>query len=190
MKDLMIRPERCLGCHSCEIACAVAHSKSKSLFSALGEKPAPKRCINVDCSHNLEISIPITCRHCEDAPCVSVCPTQALSQNIITNIVNHNYELCVDCWTCSMACPRFLPLYRLILVIGCWTSSMSNNRRVISRQTEMGVKCDLCNGRELPACVEACPTHAIVFIEVKDILGIKSIETGLKISPLMKDESL
>src|SRR5208337_2995930 len=103
---------------------------------------------------------------------------------------NHNYELCVDCWTCSMACPRFLPLYRLILVIGCWTSSMSNNRRVISRQTEMGVKCDLCNGRELPACVEACPTHAIVFIEVKDILGIKSIETGLKISPLMKDESL
>jgi len=190
MKDLMIRPERCLGCRSCEIACAVAHSKSKSLFSALGEQPAPKKCINVDCSPNLEISIPITCRHCEDAPCVSVCPTKALSQNIISNIVNYNPVLCVDCWTCSMVCPRFFPLYRLILVIGCWTSSMAYNRRVISRQTEVGVKCDICNGRELPACVEACPTHALVFAEVKDILGIKRIENGMKISPLLREEPL
>ena len=172
MKDLMIRPERCMGCRSCEIACAVAHSKNKSLFSALGEQQMPKKCLYVGCSPNLEISIPITCRHCEDAPCVSVCPTKALSQNIITSIVNYNPDLCVDCWTCSMVCPRFLSLYRFILVLGCWTTSMAYNWRVINRQTEIGVKCDLCNGRELPACVEACPTHAIVFTEVKDVLGI------------------
>ena len=115
MKDLIIRPDRCLGCRSCEIACAVAHSKSKNLFSALGEQPAPKKRIYVDCSPNLEISIPITCRHCEDAPCVSVCPTKALSQDELTSIVSHNPDRCVDCWTCSMVCPRFLPLYRLIL---------------------------------------------------------------------------
>jgi anaerobic carbon-monoxide dehydrogenase iron sulfur subunit len=183
MKDLMIRPERCMGCHSCEIACAVAHSKSKNLFSAFGEQPVPKKRIHVDCTPNLEISIPITCRHCEDAPCVSVCPTKALSQDTITSVVSHNPKLCVDCWTCSMVCPRLFPLYKLILVIGCWTSSMSCNRGVISRQTDAGVQCDLCQGRELPACVEACPTHAIVFTEIEEISGMKRTETALGISP-------
>jgi anaerobic carbon-monoxide dehydrogenase iron sulfur subunit len=175
MKDLLIRPERCMGCRSCEIACTIAHSHSKNLFSALGEQPAPKRRINVECTPNLEISIPITCRHCEDAPCVLVCPTQALSRDENDSFVSFSPERCVNCWTCSMACPRFLPLYRLILVIGCWTSSMAHNREVISRQIDARVKCDLCETREIPACVEACPTQALVFTEVEEILGIKCI---------------
>lgn len=162
-----------MGCRSCEIACAVAHSNSKSLFSALGEQPAPKKRINVDCTHNLEISIPITCRHCDNAPCVSVCPTKALSMDETNSFVSFSSELCVDCWTCSMVCPRFLPLYNLILVLGCWTSSMASNRGVISRQTDAGVKCDLCEGREIPACVEACPTHTLVFYEIEKVPGIR-----------------
>lgn len=169
MKDVMIRPERCLGCRSCEIACAVAHSKSKDLFSALGENPAPKKRISVEHIPGPGISIPIVCRHCEDAPCVSVCPTKALSQDSITSVVSHNREHCVDCWTCSMVCPRFVSLYQLILVTGCWTSSMSHNYGVIGRRTDEGIKCDLCQDRELPACVEACPTHALAFTEVKEL---------------------
>ncbi|HWQ44211.1 MAG TPA: 4Fe-4S dicluster domain-containing protein [Methanosarcina barkeri] len=167
MKDVMIRPERCLGCQSCEIACAVAHSKSKNLFSALGENSAPKRRISVEYLPDPEISIPITCRHCKDAPCVSVCPTKALYQDKTTSIITHNPERCVDCWICSTVCSRFVSLYQLILVMGCWTSSMNHNRGVINRQAEAGIKCDLCQDRELPACVEACPTNALVFTEVK-----------------------
>jgi carbon-monoxide dehydrogenase iron sulfur subunit len=68
-----------------------------------------------------------------------------------------------------MVCIRFSPLYQLILGIGCWTSSMARNREVISRQVEAGVKCDLCQGRESPACVEACPTHALVFFETEGL---------------------
>lgn len=169
MKDLIIRHELCMGCRSCEIACAVEHSESKNLFSALGEKPAPKRRIHVECSPDLEVSIPITCRQCENAPCASVCPTKALSQDKTTGIVSYNHDRCVDCWTCSMVCIRFSPLYQLILGIGCWTSSMARNREVISRQVEAGVKCDLCQGRESPACVEACPTHALVFFETEGL---------------------
>lgn len=169
MKDVIIRPERCLGCHSCEVACAVAHSKSKTLFSALREEPAPKKRISVEYIPALEASVPITCRHCEDAPCVSVCPTKALSRDTITSTVSHNPERCVDCWTCSTVCTRFSSLYQLILAAGCWTSSMACNYGVIGRRTEEGtvIKCDLCEGRELPACVEACPTHALVFSEVE-----------------------
>lgn len=176
MKDLLIRPERCMGCRSCEIACAVAHSNSKSLFSALGEQPAPKKRINVNCTPKLEISVPITCRHCEDAPCVSVCPTKALSRDETNSFISFTPERCVDCWTCSTVCPRFLPLYNLILVLGCWTGSMASNRGVISRQTEAGVKCDLCEGRDIPACVVACPTKALVFYEIEKVPGIRRFE--------------
>lgn len=169
MKDVIIRPERCMGCHSCEVACAVSHSKSKNIFLALGEETAPKKRISVEYMPALEASVPITCRHCEDAPCVSVCPTKALSKDTVTGTVNHNIERCVDCWKCSMVCTRFSLLYQLILVSGCWTSSMANNYGVIDRRTEGGtvIRCDLCEDRELPACVEACPTHALVFVDVE-----------------------
>lgn len=169
MKDVMIRPERCLGCRSCEIACAVAHSESKNLFSALGEKPAPKKRIYLEHVPDLGVSLPITCRHCKDAPCVSVCPTKALYQDETTSTVIHNPDRCVDCWICSTVCSRFSSLYQLILVMGCWTSSMNYNRGVISRQAEVGIKCDLCESRDLPACVEACPTHALILFEVNEI---------------------
>jgi len=54
---------------------------------------------------------------------------------------------------------------------------MAYKRGVISRQTDAGVKCDLCQGRDIPACVEACPTYALVFCEIEEIPGIKPPET-------------
>jgi carbon-monoxide dehydrogenase iron sulfur subunit len=53
---------------------------------------------------------------------------------------------------------------------------MASNRGVINRQTDAGVKCDLCEGREIPACVEACPTQALVFYEIEDVPGIRRPE--------------
>lgn len=177
MKDVIIRPERCMGCRSCEVACAVSHSRSKDLFSALGEQPAPKRSIYIEYMPALGASVPITCRHCEDAPCVSVCPVKALSRDLDTGTVNHNFERCVDCWTCSMVCTRFSSLYQLLLVSGCWASSMSYNREIIDRRIEekTGIKCDLCEDREFPACVEACPTQALLFLEVKRQPGTNTL---------------
>lgn len=169
MKDVMILPERCMGCRSCEIACAVAHSESKNLFSAVGEKPAPKKRIYLEQIPGLGVSLPITCRHCKDAPCVSVCPTKALYQDETTSMVSYNPERCVDCWHCSKVCSRFISLYKMILVMGCWTSSMNSNRKVINRQAEAGIKCDLCESKDLPACVEVCPTHALIYSEVNEI---------------------
>jgi carbon-monoxide dehydrogenase iron sulfur subunit len=46
---------------------------------------------------------------------------------------------------------------------------MNYNRGVINRQAEAGIKCDLCEDRDMPACVEACPTHALIFTEVNKV---------------------
>ncbi|MDD3245539.1 MAG: 4Fe-4S dicluster domain-containing protein [Methanosarcina sp.] len=170
MKEVLIRPELCMGCRSCEIACAVEHSESKNLFAAIMEKPTPQKRIYVEYVPEYNAAIPMTCRHCEDAPCTTVCPTKALKQDEITRVVTHSTDLCIGCWACSMVC----------------------NYGVIGRQKEarVAVKCNLCPGREIPACVEACPTNALVFLEVKKLSGVKRTEAALKLARGMQGKAL
>jgi carbon-monoxide dehydrogenase iron sulfur subunit len=62
-----------------------------------------------------------------------------------SGVVKHNAEKCVGCWSCIMACP-----YGVV--------------RVDPGKTR-GVKCDRWDGRDTPACVQACPNRALVFEE-------------------------
>lgn len=47
--------------------------------------------------------MPVQCRHCEDAPCLKVCPVQAISQ--VDGAVQLNEGLCIGCNLCAVACP-------------------------------------------------------------------------------------
>ncbi len=61
MKQILARSEHCLGCKSCELACAVAHSTSKTLFEAIKELKPPQKRIFVESSGGLNfplISLP------------------------------------------------------------------------------------------------------------------------------------
>ena len=151
MKEILIRLDRCLGCRACELACAVEHSVTKNLFTAIGEKPVPRKRVYLE--YVLEKSIPLLCRHCEDAPCVRVCRTGALTQDTLTRVVKPEETKCIGCWTCSMVCPY----------------------GVIGRKLEerVAVKCDRCPNRDIPACVEACPTRALVYAEEAEFAALK-----------------
>jgi len=145
---IFIDIERCQGCKSCEIACAVEHSKSKSLFQAVLEEPRPQTRVKVE--RIGELAAPLQCRHCEDAPCVTVCPTKALEKQGVEGPVLVREELCIGCKWCILVCP--------FGVIG------------LSREGKAIIKCDLCFEREDgPACVEACPTKALRFITVAEL---------------------
>lgn len=141
MKEIFVRLDRCVGCRSCEMACATEHSASKSLLGAIGEKPVPRKRLYIEPVSGHKI--PLICRHCEDAPCVTVCRTGAMSQDAVTRIVTRDIERCIGCWMCAMVCPY----------------------GVIGRQKEgrKAVKCDRCPDLETPACVAACSTNALVF---------------------------
>jgi carbon-monoxide dehydrogenase iron sulfur subunit len=146
MKQIFVRLDHCTGCHSCELACAIEHSAAKDLFAAILERPLPQKRLFVEEGRGR--AVPILCRHCEDAPCLNACISGALYRDE-RGAVRRRKEKCIGCWTCIMLCPY----------------------GVIGRQKEgrpIAVKCDLCDDRDSPACVDACPTKALVFAEAEE----------------------
>jgi len=148
-KEIFVKIDRCTGCRSCELACAVEHSTSKSLFAAISETPVPRKRLYIEPSKGY--NVPLLCRHCEDAACARACLTGALSQDAMTRVVSHDPDKCIGCWMCTMVCPY----------------------GVIGRQKErrVAVKCDRCPDRDEPACVVSCPTRALVYSEEEAFSG-------------------
>jgi anaerobic carbon-monoxide dehydrogenase iron sulfur subunit len=68
MKTVVVRPERCVGCHQCALACAVAHSSAQTLAEAITLVPSPASRIHLGAGPAGE-AFPNRCRHCDPAPC-------------------------------------------------------------------------------------------------------------------------
>ena len=143
MDAIYVRPDRCMGCRSCEIGCAVQHSEEKTFFAAMLESPAPMKRLFLETAK--DIKMPILCRHCEDAPCLNACISGCLYKDE-NGFVRRKKERCIGCWTCMMVCP-----------FGVVTRDVNKH---------LAVKCDRCHKLEVPACVNACPTKALV---IKDL---------------------
>jgi len=154
-KNIVVNIEKCLACKSCEIACALAHSKSKVLEQAVAESPKPQRMVTVETAG--EFGVPIQCRHCEEAPCITVCPSGAIYRHKVEDPVLINPGLCIGCKYCILVCP-----FGVINV---------------SRDGRAVTKCDLCiertNTGQEPACVEACPTKALKLSSEKELAAGK-----------------
>ena len=145
-KEIFVKVDRCVGCLSCMTACAVEHAKSKTLFGALSESPPPRSRIYVEWAAP-DKKIPLVCRQCEDAPCMYACISGAITRNP-DGVVITDPDKCIGCWTCVMVCPYGM----------------------IGRHAEAkkAYRCDRCPDRELPACVSACPTGALIFDTVPE----------------------
>lgn len=146
MMRIYLHQERCTGCKSCEIACAVQHSQSKTLFGALAESPLSQKRVFVHEASGARM--PILCRHCENAPCVNSCITGCLYHDENGNVRRHKGR-CIGCWSCIMVCPF----------------------GVITRDAlkHIAVKCDRCHKLDIPACVNACPTKALELMDIDAI---------------------
>ena len=98
------------------------------------------------------------CIHCEDPPCVPVCPTGASYKRKEDGIVLVDYDKCIGCKYCAWACPY--------------------GARELDEERQVMTKCTLCVDRiystslpeaeRKPACVMACPTNARLFGDIKD----------------------
>jgi carbon-monoxide dehydrogenase iron sulfur subunit len=141
MKRIWIDRKRCLGCKTCELQCAVErNSLSRTLFEAIREDPLPLARVAV-CGG--QSPFPLQCRHCEQAACLSACPSGALQRNDEQGLVFIDQTRCRGCWMCVMSCP-----------FGCIIPSAAFH---------VAVKCDACMHMDAPACVAGCPTGALLY---------------------------
>lgn len=132
--------DKCTGCKSCVAAChslnglddSEAWRKVGSLVGGTTELPVLQH-------------VTTTCHHCLEPACADGCPVNAYEKNPETGIVIHLDDQCIGCQYCLFTCPYEVPVY--------------NHDKGIVR------KCDMCHDRlqanEAPACVQACPQHAI-----------------------------
>ena len=147
MKRIYIKEEACIGCHLCEVYCQLEHSLSKDLIKAF-KRESPLALPRLRVEEKRPVSFAVQCRHCAEALCVDVCLTGALGREPDNSIVAVDEERCIGCWTCLLACP-----------LG---AIRQDTRR------EKALKCDFCQGEEIPACVANCPNEALVYVVVRD----------------------
>ena len=154
MNKLTAKIERCSGCKRCELACMAEHSDTGNYILATLSGPEPKTRIFVDSVSDRPI--PVLCRHCTDALCVSACMAGCMQKDPETEVVsNEGYEQkCVGCWMCIMACPYGVisPSFDIV--------EMGRN------DFAQAIKCDFCPRRDTPACVEVCPDYVLAVSEI------------------------
>lgn len=142
----VIDNRKCIGCHACTTACKSEHDVPVGVFRTWvkqvekGTFPNTRRVFSV-----------LRCNHCTDAPCVEICPVEALYTRP-DGIVDFNKDRCIGCKSCMQACP-YDALY-------------------IDPDTHTAAKCNYCAHRVdvglEPACVVVCPEHAIVSGDMED----------------------
>ena len=136
----VIDQRKCIGCHACTVACKAEHDVPIGVYRTWvkyiekGEFPNSRRYFLVN-----------RCNHCDNAPCVKICPTRALFTRA-DGIVDFDATRCIGCKSCMQACP-YDALY-------------------IDPYSHTAAKCNYCAHRtELglePACAVVCPEHAII----------------------------
>lgn len=125
MEKIFVQRDLCDGCLDCENACDSVHNSSR-----------------IKILNNNSGYYPIICQQCQNAPCESVCPTNAISSDYIDS------EKCIACSLCETACPF---------------GAMSMTDKIAER-------CDLCRDMsDGPMCKESCSKGAISKLDTEDI---------------------
>lgn len=172
MKEVVVHPERCVGCMQCMLACATAHSRTQQLFSAVLETPQPKSRVHVGAGRYDE-GFPNRCRHCDPAPCQIACLTGAIMHDLATATVHVNPDRCINCASCAMACPYG--------VIRFHETCQAPPGKTVA------VKCDNCNERVsqglIPACVQMCKSGALTYEVMDDAMKRKTRQVARSIAP-------
>ncbi len=166
---LVIDLDICVGCQACTTSCKQWNTSGYSApltdSDPYGEHPTGvwfNRVhsfeVTAEDGNSTTVNFPKSCLHCDDAPCVTVCPTGASFKREDDGIVLVNPDTCIGCKLCSWACPY--------------------GAREYDSHEGIMKKCTLCVDKiynqdlpahsRVPACVSACPTGARSFGDLGD----------------------
>ena len=191
---MVIDLDKCNGCGACVVACAVENNIPPAEYKATTRSgitwlQVHKVSSGDDYPHSDSVFVPMFCQQCEnETPCMTVCPQNAVDIDPATGIVGQIPQRCLGCRYCMTACPYHARYFNW------WDPTWSEGMRqqlnpdVAPRMRGVVEKCNFCHGRlhtarskaasqgkkdidpadYVPACVEACPTKAIVFGDLND----------------------
>lgn len=144
---MVIDLRKCYGCHACSVSCKAEFNVPLGVWRAWvkqidkGSYPDTRRPF-----------LPRLCNHCDNPPCVKVCPVNATYAREKDGAVIIDVDKCIGCKLCIPACPY--------------------NARFFNPVTRLADKCTFCVHRidkgVVPACVNTCPANARIFGDLND----------------------
>lgn len=152
---------RCVGCQSCEYACAEANNLPEPIgmpeVGVLRKTDETTRTVvNAYDTSKGEVYVKRQCMHCNEPACAAACLTQAMYKTK-EGPITWRGEKCMGCRYCMISCPFDVPKFEY----------HSANPKI--------TKCDMCFDRlregQLPACVENCPAEALMFGTRRELIA-------------------
>jgi anaerobic carbon-monoxide dehydrogenase iron sulfur subunit len=157
IRKIFFHPERCMLCHSCVLACEM-DSLGVSDPREIPRHKMPHRRLRITFSRGTPWVW--RCQHCSSAPCVEACVTGSLVKDAERGVIHHP-ETCIGCGSCILACPYGVLRY--------------------DEREERVSKCNLCLDKEIPPCVGACQTRALVFEDVNSFVQTRRKRMAVQI---------
>jgi len=173
---MIIDLSRCIGCWTCAVGCKAENDEPigiwwNRILTNGGEEMDTPSGTYPDVSMSY---MPINCQHCDNAPCVKVCPVGALVKRE-DGIVFLDWDRCIGCRYCLIACPYGIPSFNWSPPIQFPDNSQFKigNPLVPVRPVGVAEKCTFCfqrvdAGNLTPACIEVCPAGARFFGDLDD----------------------
>jgi len=176
---------RCVGCQTCTAACKVANATPPWVQW--------RWVLDIECGEYPDVwraFVPVGCQHCANPPCLEVCPSGATWQRG-DGIVAINYDLCMGCSYCAVACP-YQARYKVDSPEYAYDGHPMEVERAREDPRRIGVatKCNFCADRidqgnacglipgtdpeATPVCVNSCIANALYFGDLEDPQSVVS----------------
>lgn len=161
---VLVDTTRCIGCRACEVTCAEEHdlfvadvTNDNALENIRDTSDKQWTVVNRYETEKGEVFVKRQCMHCWQPACAAACPTNAMNKTK-EGPVTWNGDKCMGCRFCMVSCPFDIPKFEYHE----WNPKIQ--------------KCNMCYERlekgQKPACVEACPTDALMFGKKRELMEV------------------